>query len=135
MKPYREPRPTSAGDPYNYASKDDAAANEFFAKAAKKEGISVSGWMAANGMVGAALEARVKKNERPESTVPDRLLQGAETDRSLQAFADAIPGGVVIPSIIDHGRVSFRKDMPKRRRGRPVKNFVAQQGDEDDAGS
>lgn len=114
-----------AGDPYTgYGSQVDVEANRFFADQAKKEGSSVSGWMARNGIIGSALESRLKDHERPMAAVPPKLLAEAEVRAAEESWNDHVPGGAVIPSIIGTGKLQFKADLPKRRRGRPVKNFV-----------
>jgi hypothetical protein len=125
---YREPKTVNAGDPYNYGGPEDAEANEFFAEQAKKEGKSVSGWMAENGLIGSALESRVRKHEVAASVL-GTLIDHLDEDRSLEAYDDAVPGGQVGGSIITNGRVAFKVDMPKRRRGRPRKHFAKGESD------
>jgi hypothetical protein len=110
--------------PYNYNQPEDKATNDFFAAQAKAAGMSVSAWMAKNGMIGAAKESMIRKYERPESTVPNESLEAVNRKLSIQAYRDEIPGGAVIASIIGQGTVAFKKDLPKRRRGRPRKHFI-----------
>jgi hypothetical protein len=122
----REPRPVMVGDSYAN-EKVDEEANDFFEKQAKREGVSVSAWRAKYGIIGAALEARIKDNERAMTGVPQRVLELAEVRTAEDAWYDRVPGGQPVASILDRGVARFRKDMPKRRRGRPFKRVRVQE--------
>jgi hypothetical protein len=123
----REPRPTQAGDPYT--EQVDSDTDKWFADRAKEEGVSVSGWLQAHGIIGSGLASRIADYERPMSAVPPKVLEEAEVRTAEDAWFDRVPGGQPVASVLERGVVRFATDMPKRRRGRPFKRVRVQEVD------
>lgn len=99
----------------------DRQAYSFFKNAAREAGQSVSSWMRDHGIIGSSGASQIERHEVTMSVLPERV-QDALADRT--DWGDEFPGGDQVASIISTGRVRTG-DMPKRRRGRPRKHFVA----------
>jgi hypothetical protein len=106
----------------------DRSVDQFLARAARENGETNGHFLSVAGIVSPALASRVKRHEVSTSALPERV-QSLLADRT--DWHGDHPGGPVVASIIDNGKVAKRVDMPKRRRGRPVKHFVRG----DDAGT
>lgn len=98
----------------------DEASYRFFASAARKAGMSVSAYMEAGGIIGSGLQSRIDRHEVPMSALP-APVQAALVEKT--EWANDHPGGDVVKSIIDNGRVRTG-EMPRRRPGRPRKHFI-----------
>lgn len=106
----------------------DKLADQYLARQARESGETNGHYLQDAGIFSSALISRIKRHEVNGSSLPERV-QSLVADRT--DWYDDHPGGPIVASIIDNGKVSFKKDMKKRRRGRPVKYFVRGPGQEE----
>lgn len=107
-----------------YLEREDRATEKFLRDEAKREGVPYSRWLERNGILSPRKKMAVARHEVLASLIDPVLLEMVVSERSLEAHQDKVPGGAVVGSILDTGKIGFKRDMPRRPRGRPARRKV-----------
>lgn len=107
---------------YNYEERADAETIRWMKNEARKAGIPYAQWCRRAGIITDWDEKKINRNESLESEVGPRTMGAIVSRLSADEYAGVTPGGDQIGSIIIDRRAPVRP--PKRKRGRPRKNFV-----------